>query len=65
MNTVYIVMKISTEQYVQITPNHKVPIALSWADGMIGAMSVFDTKEAAEAYADGESNIAVAQIQPL
>lgn len=31
----------------------KTKMELNWADGMVGAIPVFATKEQAEAYADG------------
>jgi len=33
-------------------------LPLSYAEGMIGAMPVFDTREAAEAFADGTCKVA-------
>ncbi len=39
---------------------HAIP--LSWAEGMIGAMPIFETREQAEAYANGMFEIAEVKI---
>jgi hypothetical protein len=54
----YVVMALnSTVEITAFGRNEKVE--LSYADGMVGAMPIFNTREAAEAYAGDEYQIQV------
>jgi hypothetical protein len=39
------------------TPWGDTAISMEWAQGMIGVLPVFDTKENAEAYSDGVASV--------
>ena len=45
----------------------KSNIKVSWADGMIGVLPVFDTQENAKKYADGSAAaiVEIAEIEPV
>lgn len=53
----YAVLQLNKEVEVNVM-GREVEIPLSYADGMIGAMPVFDTKEAAELFAGDKYEIA-------
>lgn len=59
--TYYAVARIEKTQQVKIKAIGEdvvQTISLSWADGMIGCMAVFDNKKDALKYANGKSDIA-------
>lgn len=39
------------------------PLPLTWADGMIGVIPVFETREAAETYADGKLRVYSVEVE--
>ncbi len=52
--TWWLVSSVSFRQKVVMAPHElETEVDLDWADGMVGAMPVFKTKEQAEAYANG------------
>ena len=51
--TMYVVTKLTTEANVSVAGCGVSPIKLSFAEGMIGVLPVFNNYEAAEKYADG------------
>ena len=55
MSEAYLVGRITVKRPVNIPsiPPTKADIKLSWADGMIGALPVFDNIEDANEYANG------------
>lgn len=56
MSNFYVVLAMSTKQTVKVNgcfPPLEQEIDLIFADGMIGALPVFDKKEDAEKYANG------------
>ena len=60
----YLVMALKEKSKVKIKnchPPHEEDISLSFADGMVGVMPVFDTYEAAEKWADG---IQIIEVEP-
>lgn len=56
MSGAFLVMTLKRAVEVQ-TPIGIEKIPLTWADGMAGAMPVFDSREAAERYAQGDYEI--------
>lgn len=46
----YLAMLLHENQQVTVGSCHTQEVSLSWADGMIGCIAVFDTREAAEEY---------------
>lgn len=58
----YAVMVIHKKQKVSVAgciPALESEIDICWADGMIGAIPVFETREDAEEFADGKQVIEV------
>lgn len=53
----YAVLQINKEIEVSVRGG-EVTVALSYADGMVGAMPVFDTMESAESFAGDKYHIA-------
>lgn len=53
----YVVFQLNKELEVLIM-GREIPIPLVYAEGMIGAMPVFDSKEAAEQFAGDKYKIA-------
>lgn len=51
--TLYVVSVLTTKGYVSVGGSEITSIDLSFADGMIGALPVFNNYEAAEKYAEG------------
>ena len=49
----YMVGLVEKERKVALV----LPVNLSWADGMVGCIPVFDNEKDAETYADGEAKI--------
>lgn len=56
MSGAFLVMTLKRAVEVQ-TPIGIEKIPLTWADGMVGAMTVFESREAAERYAQGKFEI--------
>ncbi len=50
MKTYYAILAVEKEHEVEL-PGHRLPLPLTWADGMYGVMPVFKTKIAAKKYA--------------
>ena len=50
MKTYYAMLGVEKEHEIEIL-GHKLPLFLTWADGMYGVMPVFKTKRAAKKYA--------------
>ena len=48
----FLVMSVSAAQY-----SNAGKIELSWADGMVGVCPVFDSREAADKYAEGKHQV--------
>ena len=54
----YCVLLVQKEQMAEMAAfGIKQRLKLSWADGMIGVIPVFEDKEKAERYADGKCEI--------
>lgn len=51
--TLYVVTALTTKAHVSVEGRGASPINLSFTDGMIGVLPVFNNYEAAEEYADG------------
>ncbi len=54
----FLVCRLTKEIEIEITnmlPGYKHTVPLDYAEGMIGACPVFETREAAEEWADGAS----------
>ena len=70
MKKMYAVMSVSKTIGVDMSFGHQTMrgsderIALSWAGGMIGAIPVFSTREAAERYAAGEFKVCEISNEP-
>lgn len=56
----YLVMNLRTELTIEVGPT-EITEELCWAEGMIGAVPVFNTREEAEEYSEG--NGAILEIQ--
>ena len=66
MNNLYVVLTISTKQTVKAvgcSPPLEQEIDLVFADGMVGALPVFSSKESAEKYANGADIQEIQEIQ--
>jgi len=61
MKTFYLVGALSKSHNVMIN-DFKTEIDLTFADGMVGVLPVFESLESAEKYADGEAQIFAIQI---
>lgn len=55
MKSLYLVQKVHT----QITIGKSLPMPLVWADDMVGAFPLFDTRQAAVLYADGDEDVVI------
>lgn len=49
----YLVMGLSESQTVRLQDGSTTELELTWADGMVGTLPVFDNREDAEEYANG------------
>ena len=56
MKRFFIVAGLATSRPVNVFGN-EVKLDMSWADGMIGCLPVFDSKENAEKYSEGKYKI--------
>lgn len=52
----YLVARLDKNVTVSL-PGRDVDVPFSYADGMIGALPVFETREQAEAFSDGEYGV--------
>lgn len=59
----YIVMAIRKDLVIDVDYGFKqtATVPLVWSPGMIGACPVFETREDAERYADGDSEIVIVE----
>lgn len=55
--TYYLASFIKEEIIGTLNGAFKVTLSLKWADGQIGAIPVFATREDAEAYAEGKGEV--------
>ncbi len=55
--TYYLASFIKEELEGVLNGNYPVKIKLFWADGQVGAVPVFATREDAEAYAEGKGEV--------
>lgn len=62
--TYYMVCSLTESTLVEGYPGlGAVPIAMCWANGMVGAMPVFKDLETAEEYAEGKHEILRVEVQ--
>ena len=57
----YLLMVVEKKQSVDVL-GKPVPINLVWADGMVGACPLFNTREAAEKYRGKNINIPIYEV---
>ena len=60
--SLYLVMSLKKEHeaVLEVGPDRRqitVPVKIEWADGMVGALPVFDNQKDAEAYANGRYQV--------
>lgn len=55
MKSLYLVQKVHT----QVTIGKSLPMPLVWAEGMVGAFPLFETRQAAVIYADGNEDVVI------
>lgn len=60
----YLVMAVIKRTQVKVFGQIESDIVLSWADGQIGAIPVFENKEDALAYANGKEEM-VKQVEAV
>lgn len=48
----YLAMVLHKSQAIRVGKEASQDVPLSWADGMVGCIACFDSKEAAEAYSE-------------
>lgn len=60
--TIYMVYSLVSEHKINIG-YHKQPLSLTWADGMIGVLPIFNNREDAEKYSDGLFPIVESEVE--
>ena len=55
----FLVMLMKESVFADVNYCMEAEIKMEWAEGMIGAMPIFSTREAAEEYADGNEILEV------
>jgi len=64
MKEYYLVGIVKEEISVEILGN-QIPLKISWADGMIGAIPVFETIEEASKYAGNDTQLMKIQCEKI
>lgn len=57
MSKLYAVLAVEDKGAVAISPGAEVEIGLQWAEGMVGCIPVFISREAAAEYANATAGI--------